>query len=63
MPNFTNSKITKTGDAFFEALAKSCDVVAGLAQKKNKIPTIAQAGVRVTGAGRDSLMVSKNPIL
>lgn len=51
-----------TGDAFFEALAKSCDVVAGLAEKKNKIPTIAEAGVRVTGAGRDSLIVSKNPI-
>lgn len=25
-----------TGDAFFEALAKSCDVVAGLAEKKIK---------------------------
>lgn len=51
-----------TGDNFFEALATSCDVVAGLAEKKNKIPAIAEAGVRVTGAGKDSLMVSGNPV-
>ena len=50
-----------TGDNFFEALATSCDVVASLAEKKGKIPAIAEAGIRVTGAGKDSLMVSGNP--
>ncbi|MCI9079435.1 MAG: beta-mannanase [Lachnospiraceae bacterium] len=51
-----------TGDNFFDALATSCDVVAGLAEKKNKIPAISEAGIRVTGAGKDSLMVSGNPV-
>ena len=50
-----------TGDNFFDALGKSCDVVASLAEKKNKIPAIAETGIRITGAGRDSLMVSGNP--
>jgi len=50
-----------TGDTYFEALAKSCDVVAGLADKKAKIPAIAETGIRITGAGKDSLMVSGNP--
>lgn len=50
-----------TGDNFFAALATSCDVVASLAEKKGKIPAIAEAGIRVTGAGKDSLMVSGNP--
>lgn len=50
-----------TGDNFFDALATSCDVVASLAEKKGKIPAIAEAGIRVTGAGKDSLMVSGNP--
>ncbi|MDO4491413.1 MAG: glycosyl hydrolase [Lachnospiraceae bacterium] len=50
-----------TGDAFFEALAKSCNVVAGLAREKNKIPAIAETGIRITGAGKDSLMVTDNP--
>ena len=50
-----------TGDTYFDALAKSCDVVAGLADKKAKIPAIAETGIRITGAGKDSLMVSGNP--
>ncbi len=50
-----------TGKTYFEALAKSCDVVAGLADKKAKIPAIAETGIRITGAGKDSLMVSGNP--
>lgn len=50
-----------TGDTYFEALAKSCDVVANLAKKKNKIPAIAETGIRITGAGKDSLMVTGNP--
>ncbi|MCM1498416.1 MAG: hypothetical protein NC124_08105, partial [Clostridium sp.] len=50
-----------TGDNFFEALAASCQVVAGIAQKKGKIPAIAETGIRVTGAGKDSLMVTGNP--
>ncbi len=52
---------TYTGDNFFDALGKSCDVVASLAEKKNKIPAIAETGIRITGAGKDSLMVSGNP--
>lgn len=51
-----------TGDTFFSALAASCDVVASLAEKKDKIPAIAEAGIRITGAGKDSLMVSGNPV-
>lgn len=50
-----------TGDTYFEALAKSCDVVANLAKNKNKIPAIAETGIRITGAGKDSLMVTGNP--
>lgn len=50
-----------TGDTYFEALAKSCDVVANLAKTKNKIPAIAETGIRITGAGKDSLMVTGNP--
>lgn len=50
-----------TGDTYFEALAKSCDVVANLAKDKNKIPAIAETGIRITGAGKDSLMVTGNP--
>lgn len=50
-----------TGDTYFDALAKSCDVVAGLADKKAKIPAIAETGIRITGAGKGSLMVSGNP--
>lgn len=48
--------------AFFDALNQTCTVVASLAEKKNKIPAIAETGVRIVGAGRDSLMVSENPI-
>ena len=50
-----------TGDVYFEALAKSCDVVSGLAKEKGKIPAIAETGIRITGAGKDSLMVTGNP--
>lgn len=50
-----------TGDTYFGALANSCDVVANLAKKKNKIPAIAETGIRITGAGKDSLMVTGNP--
>lgn len=50
-----------TGDAYLEALGKSCDVVAGLAKEKNKIPAIAETGIRITGAGKDSLMINGNP--
>ncbi len=50
-----------TGDAFFEGLAQSCRVVADLAKEKNKIPAIAETGIRITGAGKDSLMASGNP--
>lgn len=50
-----------TGDTYFEVLAKSCDVVANLAKDKNKIPAIAETGIRITGAGKDSLMVTGNP--
>lgn len=50
-----------TGDIFFENLAKSCDVVAKLAADRNKIPAIAETGIRITGAGKDSLMVNGNP--
>lgn len=50
-----------TGDVFFEALAGSCDIVAGLADEKGKIPAIAETGIRITGAGKDSLMVTGNP--
>lgn len=52
---------TYTGDTYFEALANSCDVVANLAKTKNKIPAIAETGIRITGAGKDSLMVTGNP--
>lgn len=50
-----------TGDNFFDALADSCDIVAGLAKAKRKIPAIAETGIRITGAGKDSLMVTGNP--
>ena len=50
-----------TGDIYLDALASSCDVVASLAKSKNKIPAIAEAGIRITGAGKDSLMVADNP--
>ena len=50
-----------TGDAYFEALDKSCAVVAKLAKDKNKIPAIAETGIRITGAGKDSLMINGNP--
>lgn len=50
-----------TGDIFFENLAKSCKVVQELAAEKGKIPAIAETGIRITGAGKDSLMVSGNP--
>ena len=50
-----------TGDTYFAALADSCKVVADLAEKKNKIPAIAETGIRITGAGKDSLMVTGNP--
>ncbi len=50
-----------TGDNFFDALADSCDIVAGLAKTKGKIPAIAETGIRITGAGKDSLMVTGNP--
>ena len=50
-----------TGDTYFEALDKSCKVVSDLANEKNKIPAIAETGIRITGAGKDSLMVSGNP--
>lgn len=50
-----------TGDTFFEALADSCKVVAGIANEKGKIPAIAETGIRITGAGKDSLMVTGNP--
>ncbi|MDE5864380.1 MAG: fibronectin type III domain-containing protein [Lachnospiraceae bacterium] len=50
-----------TGDNFFEALAASCQVVAGIAEEKDKIPAIAETGIRITGAGKDSLMVTGNP--
>lgn len=50
-----------TGDAYLEALGKSCDVVANLAKEKNKIPAIAETGIRITGAGKDSLMINGNP--
>ncbi|MDD7176457.1 MAG: glycosyl hydrolase [Lachnospiraceae bacterium] len=52
-----------TGDAYLEALGKSCDVVAGLAKEKNKIPAIAETGIRITGAGKDSLMINGNPTM
>lgn len=50
-----------TGDTYFDALDKSCKVVSKLANEKNKIPAIAETGIRITGAGKDSLMVSGNP--
>lgn len=50
-----------TGDTYFDALDKSCKVVSNLANEKNKIPAIAETGIRITGAGKDSLMVSGNP--
>lgn len=50
-----------TGDTFFEALEESCQTVASLADKKGKIPAIAESGIRITGAGKDSLMVTGNP--
>ena len=50
-----------TGNTFLDALGKSCDVVAGLAEEKGKIPAIAETGIRITGAGKDSLMGSGNP--
>lgn len=50
-----------TGDEFFKNIGESCKVVAGLAAKKNKIPAIAESGIRITGADKDSLMVSGNP--
>lgn len=50
-----------TGDTYFDALDKSCKVVSDLANEKNKIPAIAETGIRITGAGKDSLMVSGNP--
>lgn len=50
-----------TGDTFFESLAQSCQVVADLAREKHKIPAIAETGIRITGAGKDSLMASGNP--
>lgn len=50
-----------TGDNFFAALADSCDIVAELAKTKGKIPAIAETGIRITGAGKDSLMVTGNP--
>lgn len=52
---------TYTGDAFFEAFSTSCSVVSGLADKKKKIPAIAETGIRITGAGADSLIVTGNP--
>lgn len=50
-----------TGDNFFDALADSCDIVAGLAKTKGKIPAIAETGIRITGADKNSLMVTGNP--
>lgn len=50
-----------TGDKFFDALATTCDVVAEIAEEKGKIPAIAETGIRMTGAGKDSLMVTGNP--
>lgn len=50
-----------TGDKFFEALSTTCDVVAEIAEDKGKIPAIAETGIRMTGAGKDSLMVTGNP--
>lgn len=52
---------TYTGDTFFENLKISCEVVNSIANKKGKIPAIAETGIRITGAGRDSLIVSGNP--
>jgi len=52
-----------TGDNFFKALKKSCEVVVEIADEKGKIPAIAETGIRITGAGKDSLMVSGNPTL
>ncbi len=36
-------------------------MVQELAAEKGKIPAIAETGIRITGAGKDSLMVSGNP--
>ncbi len=52
---------TYTGDKFFAAFAETCEVVAEIAEEKGKIPAIAETGIRITGAGKDSLMVTGNP--
>ncbi len=52
---------TYTGDKFFDAFAETCSVVAQIAEEKGKIPAIAETGIRITGAGKDSLMVTGNP--
>lgn len=50
-----------TGENYFSALGESCKVVKSLADKKSKLAVIAETGIRITGAGKDSLMVAGNP--
>lgn len=52
---------TYTGDNFFKALDQTCALVAEIAKEKGKIPALSETGIRITGAGKDSLMVSGNP--
>ncbi len=52
-----------TGDRFFEILDKSCKIIKGIADERNKVAIIAETGIRIIGAGKDSLMVSGNPTL
>ncbi|MDE6432908.1 MAG: leucine-rich repeat protein [Lachnospiraceae bacterium] len=46
---------------FFDNVAATCQVIKKLADDRNKIPAIAESGIRITGAGKDSLVAKGNP--
>ena len=48
-------------DAFFDTMNASCAIVNEFAKAHDKIPAIAETGIRITAAGKDSLMISGNP--
>ncbi len=51
--------------SFFESLDKTCEVVSSLAEKKGKIASISECGVRVMkkdGSDNEGLLVKGNPV-
>ena len=51
--------------SYFDSLDKTCEVISGLAAKKDKVAAISECGVRVMkadGSGNDGLLVKGNPV-